>query len=387
MPSKTWTHSQQTVRPRTCGRVPLFLCVTLALLTALVVYRWGYERWLPVRAKPTFTATVHVTEQSDKAATGGRVGQSFSQTASDPGRARDAANALVEEYVANQRQDWQANMEQPLAEAHRRVEQARRRRDQSAAGLDEFKQKIQADAKAASADAPRQKTMSNPQWLELEREAAKLIERREQLLSIRTDLHPDVVEVSDRIDELERRMAAIPREISSSEEAAEKDASTTPAAEKMSRENRRKLDELAAAVAASGDALRRAEQAEQEAERRLRSPPEYAIEPAGLVENPPPFDPAWRRLLWTALAAGLTMAFGAGSLSYGASVEPPITGINEVRAATKKTVVGTIPAIEPAESKTKINRQWRVRRTMISLGLLLMAACPAVAVWGVLGIS
>ncbi|MBU4271796.1 MAG: hypothetical protein KKA28_08055, partial [Planctomycetes bacterium] len=77
---------------------------------------------------------------------------------------------------------------------------------------------------------------------------------------------------------------------------------------------------------------------------------------------------------------------GAGSLSLGAGIEPPVATAAEVRAKTGKAIIGTIPADDPTTDAAEIGRQRRIRRTTITLGLLLMLSCPAVAIWGVLGI-
>ncbi|MBU4273032.1 MAG: hypothetical protein KKE86_05550 [Planctomycetes bacterium] len=406
MSKMEWIHPQQTVRPRSNGKVPVLLCLFVAGMTALVVYRWGHEKWLPVRAKPTYTATAYIVEHPGDVLGGtaapGRVqgvaqpGAAvphrvpFVNTDADPQRAREAADSMAELYVGDRRKEWRSRVEGQRIEARRSVEQARREHDESVARLEAFEQKLRyADAKQPSATTDvksRPSMVTNPRWLELERQSVALIKRRKELLDDRTHLHPAVREVSDKIVELERRMADIPREIPDSQAEAEIEASRRRVAERLEKEYQRRLAELTAAVEQTKKTCEEAELAERRAMQWMQSGPQYSVEHARLVENPPPVDYGWRRLMWTTLAAGLMMAFGAGSLSLGAGIEPPVATAAEVRAKTGKSIIGTIPADDPTPDAAEIGRQRRIRRTTIVLGLLLMVACPAVAIWGVLGI-
>lgn len=380
--SRNWANPRQIVRSRSSGRVPVLLCLLLAGLCSLAVYRWGYEHWWPVRAKPTYTATAYVVEPDSTAA---RV--PLANTDADPQRARDAADAMAELYVSDRQKEWRDRTDQSLAEARRWVEEASRKHQQSIAQLEAFKQKRhEAAVEEKTAEFPRQQTITNPQWLKLEQESTQLIKQRNELLVTRTDQHPSVIDVSDKLVEIERQMAAIPRDIPFSDKAAEQDASMSVAVEKTDRATSRKLDALTTAVLEAEESLGEAELAALDAEERLDSPPRYSVEYAGVVENPPAFDYGWRRLMWTTLAAGLMMAFGAGTFSFGAGVEPPVGSVSEVKKATGKSVVGTIPSEDAAADQAEIHRQTNLQRTAITIGLLLILVCPAVAIWGVLGI-
>ncbi len=81
------------------------------------------------------------------------------------------------------------------------------------------------------------------------------------------------------------------------------------------------------------------------------------------------------------------MAFGAGLLSVGASIRPPVASIAEVQAAAGVPILATLPAITPLPSPLWLSRrQTRARRLLVAAGLLLVAACPAAAIWGLMGI-
>lgn len=413
--SRNWANPRQIVRPRSSGRVPVLLCLLLAGLCSLAVYRWGYEHWWPTRAKPTYTATAYVVEPAEGLADvrPSRSGTPYltstandsnvrygvpdlhdaparvplTNTDADPQRAREAADAMADLYVSDRDKEWRGSTDQSLSEARRWVEEARQEHQQSITRLEAFKQKRHETAvEEKTAEFPRQQTITNPQWLKLEQESMQLIKQRDELLATRTDQHPAVIEVSDQIVEIERQMAAIPRDIPFSDEAAEQDASMSVAVENADRAKSQKMDALTAAVSEAEESLREAELAALDTEERLDSPPRYAVEYAGVVENPPAFDYGWRRLMWTTLAAGLMMAFGAGTFSFGAGVEPPVGSASEVKKTTGKSVVGTIPSEDTATDQAEIHRQTSLQRTAITIGLLLILACPAVAVWGVLGI-
>ena len=415
----------QTIRPKSKGGVPVLMCLLLAGLTALVVYRWGVQKWLPVRAKPTFTATAYVVAPAEKTAAVARPGlvasggQShirgdkansqgnvshaakigavpgksrvpFAGTSTDPQAAQKAAHALAEEFISDQQKKWKISVEKQVNETRRVAEEVRRRHDESVAQLATFEKKLhdaEAHDQSATADAkPRTAMVTNPRWLELERQSAELTRRREQLMIDRTPLHPAVMEVSDQIVEIERKMADIPREIPDAKAVAEIEAADRQAVERLAKTGERTHADLVAAVEQTQKACAEAEIAERQAAARMQEPPRYSIQQAGVVANPLPVDYGWRRLMWTTLAAGMMMVFGFGTLSLGMGIEPPVATAAEVREKTHKSIIGKIPDEDAVVDPARIDRQWLIRRTTMGAGLLLMLLCPAVAIWGVLGI-
>jgi len=392
-----WSNPRQIVRPRSTGRVPVLLCVLLAGLCSLAVYRWGYEHWWPIRAKPTFTATAYVVDPEKdaddlypEASTANRAASvPLVSTCADPQRAREAVEALAHQHIAEREKEWQSGIEQRLAATRRSTDEMRQIHQLAVAECEAFERQLHetaAEKPAAAADTPHRKTTINPQWLELDRQSAELIARRDQLLDTRTHLHPLVAETSERIAEVERRKAAIPRELPDFNESAAHDDPASAAEEPIALENRWKLDELAAAVAEAEEKLREAELAQQQIEQRMANEPQYSIEYDAVVKNLPGMDYGWRRLLWTSLAVGLMMAVGAGVFSYGAGMEPPVVTALEVRKLTGKSVVGTIPVDDVIADRTTINRQTSVQRKTIIIGVMLILICPVVAAWGVMGI-
>ena len=55
--------------------------------------------------------------------------------------------------------------------------------------------------------------VDNPEWVELDRQLGELQRRHDDLLKDRTPLHPAVQDLALRIEELQRQMANMPRQI------------------------------------------------------------------------------------------------------------------------------------------------------------------------------
>ncbi len=143
---------------------------------------------------------------------------------------------------------------------------------------------------------------------------------------------------------------------------------------------------MTAAAAAARQACDEAELARQRAVEEQKAGLPLVIESAQVVRNPSPVDYGWWRLLGTAICCGVVMALGTGSLALGVGVESPEMSVAEVQADLGEPLIGIIPADDTAAAAAKVDRQRRIRRAAITIGLLLVAACPLVAVWGVLGI-
>ena len=79
------------------------------------------------------------------------------------------------------------------------------------------------------------------------------------------------------------------------------------------------------------------------------------------------------------------MAFGVGSLLFGAGIEPPLASLAEVQSDLDEPILGVIPADGPAPNVAAIRRQTRLRRATMAMGACLMAACFVAAMWGMAG--
>jgi hypothetical protein len=401
--SRLWKHVPRTVRPRSARRTPVLFCLLAFGLTAIIVYRWGYENWHPVNPRPTYAATAYVVQRPHEAASpqaAGEVRIPITQRDDDPGRAEEAANAGADRYVQERRAEWKRRMEGPYLKAHAAAEKARREQRQAEDRLEAFRRQM-AEAAKPQADAEQRAKPSlpmtdNPQWLDLDRQLAELQQRRDNLLVDRTPQHPAVQDVTGRIEDLQHQIAGVPKQIPKSTpspagKGAEGEGGVTSeratAASAISEPDQAKLSQLSTAVEAARQACKKAEAAERRALAEQQTGPQCAVVYAHVVEIPPTPDYGWRRLLWTTLVAGVLMAFGVGSVSAGARLEPSVGSAAQVQAAARAVVVGTIPADDPVPQPAKLSRrQWRRRRTLVALGLLLIVACPAAAVWGIMGI-
>ena len=380
---------QETVRPRS-GGIPVFLCVMIFAITAIVVNRLGRERWVPVACQQTHTATVYAFDK------GTGIKNPFTYTDVDPRGAIEMANELAERHVHDCVAQWQRSVERRRVKAGELVERARQDHRKNQERLQAFQREqreaalAQTQANASRQEMPQPTVIENPRWLDLHRQVSDLQRRREQLLQDRTPLHPMVQETTARLAEAQQQLAAIPQQIPSNESKVA-GIDKTPALvvpridDSNAKENQRRLDELTAAVEKSRLACETAEKAQKQALEQ-HAEPQFVIQNAESVQNQPQIDYGWRRLLWTTFAAGLLMAFGVGSVAAGARIEPPVATVEEVESALGKSVIGTMPADNPTLDLDAIRCQSQARCATIAIGLILIAACPVVAILGVAGL-
>jgi hypothetical protein len=376
----------RTVRPRS-GGIPVLLCVLMFAMTAMIVNRLGRERWNPVDCQPTYTATAYALDKQSGVAT------PFAFTEADPRRAADTADQLAERHVGDRTAQWRQDVEQRQAKTRELAEKARQDYRESLARLEAFQRQQREAAEAQAIRQPKtEPTMiENPRWLATQERVSDLQRRRERLLQDRTPLHPAVQEITDRLTEAQKELAAIPRQIADkTAKTPNADSQPTIVAPRIdplvAKEERQKLDQLTAAVEESRAACEKAEKVQKQAAEQRNAEPQLVVQNAKSVRNERPVDYGWRRLLWTTFAAGLLMAFGVGSVAVGTRIEPPIASVEEVESALGKSVIGMLPADNPGLDKTSIHRQAQARFSLILIGLLVIVACPIVAIWGVMGI-
>jgi hypothetical protein len=393
-----WNQPPQPVRPRSSGRVPVFLCLLVCGLTAIVVYRWGSQWWRPVRTEPTYTATAYTVERPES---GGENRIPFACSADNPRHAEATANALADRHVADRRAQWQAETKGPRLTARQAAEKARRDYDriasQRAAIMRQLHDEVEAAANAKvepALEAALPPVIVNPRWSEIQQKLTQLQRSRSQLLADRTPLHPAVQEIDVRIADAEEQLAAVPKLVP---DAAARNALTAgaspsavdraagPAASSVAAEDEQKLNGLNAALRRARRVCNDAELTEQQAAQRQQAGPQLTVQPAQAVQDPLVVDYGWRRLLGSALAAGVLMAFGIGMVSFGAGVEPAVATAAEVEAVLGSPIIGTMPAHDPAADPTEPQHQTRLRRAAIAIGLVLVAACPLAAIWGIVG--
>jgi hypothetical protein len=396
--SRIWKRVPQTVRPRSSGRVPVLLCVLVFCLTATTVYRWGRLHWTPVDPNPTYTATAYVVPRG--ASEDARL--PMRHTDGSAKRAAECANALAERYVADRRDEWKHQTEGPYLLAREAADKAQRERAQNTTRLEAFRRQLAEAETAAKARlaarpqvAPLPPMIDNPQWLALDRQLTKLEQRRDEMLVSRTALHPAVQDIGTRILGVQGQLAATPRQIPQGRAdvpalpgnqsiAAGVDSQTAI----IARADQEKLDALTLAAEKSAQACDDAELAVKKALREQEAGPEFTIESARIVENPPPVDYGWRRLVWTTLLTSILMTFGVGAMSAGAMIEPAAATVAEVQADAGVAMAGMIPADYPLPDVIALSRrQSLLRRAFVALGLILVVVCPMLAIWGVTGIS
>jgi hypothetical protein len=404
MPSLS-KRSRMTVRRRPFGKSPAVLGLLVFGLTAITVYRLGRESWIPVNPDATYAATACVVAKPHQIAAGNRI--PFEYVGESAEQAAEIANAQALRYVHDRLAEWKLRTEGPYLKARAAAEKARQEHIGGTARLEAFRRQMAEEAAKQQVAVQRRAKplpppmIDNPQWLNLERQLAELQRRYDALLVERTPQHPLVVDLTGRMAGIQEKLAATPRRVLCGHAELPSLPDSSPAVEtpttdaeggdrdgdRIVKENQERLTELTAAVEQTRQASEAAKLVEKNALQTLQAGPNYAVEPAQVVERLPQPDYGWRRLVWTTLFSGVLMALGVGVVAAGANVEPPVTSIAELKADLDVPIVGPIPADDPvANPAATSRRRSSVRRTMIGIGLVLIMACPAVAIWGVIGI-
>ena len=159
---------QQTVRPRS-GGIPVFLCVLMFAITAIIVNRLGRERWIPVSCQPTYTATAYAFDK------GTGVKTPFTCTDVDPRRAIEMANELAERHASDRVAQWRRGVERRRVKAGELAEKARQDHRKNLERLEAFQREqheaapaqAQSQANASRQEMPQPTMIENPRWLDL----------------------------------------------------------------------------------------------------------------------------------------------------------------------------------------------------------------------------
>lgn len=377
-----WKRARFSVRPRASGKNSVLLCTLAFCLTVAVVYGLGYARWAAARPLPTYTATANLVGNESRSRT------PFSCTDADPQRAVEMANARAEHEAVERRTAWRISLEEQCKKARESMEKAQQDFNESVARLETFeRQEREAAQSRADVEEQGQPMMENPRWLEAKQELSRLEQRRDQLLVDRTPLHPAVREIADEISAVQGKLAAIPRQIV---DQNAKNATAKPTDDYPNKESQQKRAELTAAVESSRLACENADRAAKEILQKQQAGPQLVVQYATAEQDAEqalvPADVGWQRLVWTSLMASVLMTFGVGAVSAGVKIEPPVATAAEVEDDLGLPVLGAIPGDGAKVDVAAILQQYRMRRTAISLGLLMMLGCPLLAIWGIVGI-
>jgi hypothetical protein len=379
---------RQTVRPQSSVRIRVLVCALLFAAAAIVISRWGRERWIPVNRQTTYTATARAVEALTGAAT------PFTTTDVNPAQAKAHAGILAERYAADRVAEWRRGKESSYQKSHDFAEKARQECDKNAASLTSFEQQRR-EGPSLPVASPKPiappPMIDNPAWLDLQRQVADLEGRRDQLLIDRTPQHPAVQEIEGSLAQVKQQLAATARQILDTrvKNPATADAAaiaSPPVDDLAAKEYERKRGELTAAIEKSRLACQEADRAEKQAGQELAAVPQFVFEQSEPIQNLPQADYGWRRLLWTTFASSLLMVFGIATVWLGAGIDPPVVSVEDVEGDLNETVLGVLPFNGPAPDMAAIERQVRLRRAAIACGTILILGCPVVAIWGVLGI-
>jgi len=427
-------------RSKSSQQTSLALCLLVFTLTGAIVYWRGVQNWVSVGLLPTYTATVSLFQQAANPAdreaaaslSDSQTRVAFTQTEATAEQAIQQVKAQAARYASRHREEWSARTEEPYLKAKQAAENASKAHAETMAQLVAFSRRLDEARQTAAKTKVQVKPVAieprmvdNPRWQALQNQLVALQREDEQLRTQRTPLHPAVQEMAARIAGVEKQLAAIPPRIPArhaetaeaiNQEAA-RQGSSVPAVENNEQETAANtpmslapidgkgvhesvsaLRAIAAApqdedrwieLVAAVDRTRRdcneAELAEKAALLAKQAGPTFALDEVQVVENVPPVDYGWRRLIATTLGTSLMMAIGFGAFTKGAEIEPTLASAAQLEADLNIPILGVVPATDPIDSTAKYDRQSRNRKTLIALGLFLMCVCPLAAIWGIVG--
>jgi hypothetical protein len=361
-------HTLKTVRRRSIAwaAIPSFL---LAFgVVAFGVYSLGKSQVeSDISAEePRFTATVYVSDPTF----GSPVPIVWSDDTAK--KAEDEARVIAQCYVNDQLTAWQERADAALQEAKSGTQQAKERHEANMVKLDVLRRAMATPAVKEKSETVAPTMVRNPLWTDLDRKLTMFEARKTQLLVNRTPQHPFVVEVSDRIAEVQRQLAKVPREIAAND-SARPDRSNS---DKASSREEAELGALVAATNASRRVWEDAQETEKKVAAAQQQTPKYSVLRTELTEAVPVLDTSFR-LVRMSFAAGLMMAMGVGALVWGIRLAPVVGTSLDVQLAALAPVLAVAPAASPIPHPEKLARQqYSNRRFLMALGILLMLACP-----------
>jgi len=320
------------------------------------------------------------------------------------GPARVAAalvNRLGEDFAASLRESWQHRVEQALAAAEAEKAEAAQAVQRADAAIEAFRREMQQKTdrgqtarRSKTAEAhPLQPatptTVENPDWAAVYDEIEQLKLERAELLVSRTDRHPAVLDVDDRIASLKRQLDAIPRSIvieapvspAPEHSAAGPDAIAAEEHEspKPSPENLAALARLERTAAEARHRHQRASDAEASIELCSRQLPSIRLAAAEAARSAPSQRGAGIGWLLASLAAGLATAVGVGLTSTGLAIGQTLDSAERIETVSSVPVLAVIPRADASTPRpSPASNRAGLRAALIGSGVFVMLVCGSV---------
>jgi capsular polysaccharide biosynthesis protein len=322
----------------------------------------------PGDCKIAVTATCTAGQYADEAA------NSLAQAFADAYR---AAWRSLQQQATQTARDAKTTADQSLREARSRLESVYERQ------LRVQQETLNTREAARVVPPPAPPQTENPEWAELNRQLSTLRERRTEALVQRTPLHPELLDLDARIQQVEQQLAATPRLVTAGLAPATPGA---PAVEEMPAIAPKSVPqadsvELQTAKDAADRARHAAEEAagaERRAEQQAQNEPAVELELARYEASASAPRSAMPQLM-AALAAGLSTIAGLGMIVAGAAIEPRLATVHEVQTAVHVPVLAVLPQDRPSNRpRESAGRQRLLRAALMVLGVALMAGCVAV---------
>lgn len=256
-------------------------------------------------------------------------------------------------------------------------------------------------------EAPKSPTLNNPRWIELNNKLSGLMNRRAQLLEKMTPAHPEVQNVDLEIENLERLISSVPRELARPSRDSLPPISPMPpsptddllAPGGEGRSNRRAATpaelhpRLAQVYRQKQKVLDLARQKynrladlERAAWQKLTNVQAAEVIPAVCPEISSQISPDLTssqsaRHLTASLIIGLCGAVGIGMFSAGVSPPSSFANATEVRNSLKVPVVGTMPAADlPGTDADRLGRPSTNRLALAASGLIFLIVAVAIII-------
>ncbi len=276
-------------------------------------------------------------------------------------------NIVASAFLLACRADWKLHLEQAYSDAQAKAQLAKSQLFEAETLLDLLRDPRLNSSNGDKPSMPAQPASTeNPRWTEICRRLTELEERRRVLLCERTPLHPSVVEIETRIADMRRELASIPPQIKPEPSAAV--AKPSPSAADADIQAARQAVDQARQVLRQAQANERAAFAARGQELQVELLAAQSPPPASLPPR------ANANLLGKALVTATTSLVGLGMVSLGASLEPAISSLSQLRTLLPVPIVGVIPATYPGRRSVSAWHRHLARYAWVTAGLGVLLA-------------
>jgi hypothetical protein len=311
--------------------------------------------------------------------------------------------ALADRFVYEFRSCWTAEMRKTYLAALFRTEQAQNAQRKAVENLQSFKDDITKQERLGkdqqllqpqTVQSEAVQAVDNPAWVELNEKLTELRGQETEILENKTELHPDVQNIRDRIAEVEQQMAITPRFSAENSqdnlandglfpsmdntlilknETEIKDSNSTDGMAVIDQnEFNEKLSQLQDEVANTARDYEQELQQEKQIFEASRQEPKFSISinsTAMAIKEPK----VNRGIVELMLYSGFAVGVGISVISSGLSAQPVLATIADLEPLLPAPIIGVVPSKDLSfDPVARRRRQLIGRWTMIVAGLLMV---------------